>query len=138
MNALSRLTFLLAVFVAALAALSAKASADDKPKDYWRAWAVTEGDKTKLVVEGIYNDGGPGLVVSLQDADPQGINPKILLLDLKTSKLPGVWPTVVHAVPAYYSKAPYKYGKYDSVQIRYPDGNLTTIDKITDAGKGPK
>ena len=49
-------------------------------KDHWRAWAVTKGEHTKLVVEGIYRQGGPGVVAIVQEAVPQGINPKILML----------------------------------------------------------
>jgi hypothetical protein len=111
---------------------------DKKTDDKWRAWAVTEGDQTKLVVEGIYSQGGPGLVVIVKDAVPQGINLKILLLDLKTATLPGMWLAVLQPVPACYTKAPYKKDQYESVQVRYPDGSIVSIDKIIDAGKGPK
>ena len=107
--------------------------------DFWRAWAVTEGKQTKLVVEGIYLDGGPGKVVQLSDAVPPGTNPKILLLTLKTAVLPGVWPTVVRPVPASYEKKPYKKDLYTGVQIRYPNGDVITVaGDITDAGAGPK
>lgn len=151
MSNMSRRGALWVTAASAALALTSLAGADDKKEekkpddkkgkpvdDKWRAWAVTEGDKTKLVVEGVYSLGGPGLVVLVADAVPQGTNPKILLLDLKTATLPGTWPTVVQPVPAYYSKSPYKKGQYDSIQIRYPDGGTVTIDTITDAGAGPK
>jgi hypothetical protein len=112
-------------------------SAEETPQDWWRAWAVTKGKKTRLFVEGIYNNGGPGKVVVLTDADPQGINPKILILNLKTAKLPGVWPTVLQPIPGHYEKAPYKQGQYDSIDIHYPDGSSIQVAKITDAGAGP-
>jgi hypothetical protein len=120
--------------------VSGSVRADDKKTDdKWRAWAVTEGEQTQLVVDGIYSHGGPGLVVIVKDAVPQGINPKILLLDLKTATLPGVWPAVLQPVPAYYTKAPYKKDQYESVQIRYPDGTtVVSINKIIDAGKWPR
>lgn len=130
----------LAAMTGLVASAGGSAIADDKNKsdDTWRAWAVTEGDQTRLVVEGIYSQGGPGLVVLINDAVSQGINPKILLLDLKSAALPGVWPRVVQPVPAYYSKAPYMKGTYESVQVRYPGGSVVSIAKITDAGKGPQ
>ncbi len=111
---------------------------EKKTSDRWRAWAVTEGDHTKLVVEGIYSQGGPGLVVTVAAAVPQGINPKILLLDLKTTTLPGIWPAVLQPVPAYYVKTPYTKGTYTAVHLRYPDGAVVMLETITDAGKGPK
>lgn len=110
---------------------------DKPPKDKWRVWTVTGGENTKLTVEGIYSHGGPGVVVILQEAMPQGTNPKILLLELKRGTLPGIWAAVLEPVPASYTKAPYKKGLYDSVQIRYPDGNIVSIDKIIDSGDGP-
>lgn len=107
--------------------------------DSWRAWTVTDNaGTTKLVVEGIYANGGPGTVVHVSPADPQGTNHQILLLDVNTSLLPGVWPAIVLPVPAAYHQSPYKKGTYTSVQLRYPDGNSITIDKIYDAGKAPK
>ena len=113
--------------------------AQESPKsDFWRAWSISDGQRSKLVVEGVYNNGGPGTVIVMEDALPQGINKNILLLDLKIAKLPGVWPTVLHSIPGYYAKAPYKKGQYTSVQVRYPDGNVVTIEKITDTGKGPE
>jgi len=116
-----------------------KESAGEKkaePSDRWRAWAVTEGAQTKLVVEGIYARGGPGLVVTLKEAAPQGINPKILVLDVKMATLPGFWPAISHPVPACYVKAPYA-ARYESVHLRFPDGNSHVIEKVIDAGKGP-
>lgn len=136
------LTLVCAFGIGALYSLAnAQDSEGDPPKksDFWRAWAVTEGKQTKLVVEGIYLDGGPGKVVQLSDANPPGTNPQILLLTLKTALLPGVWPAVVLPVPATYEKKPYKKGQYTGVQIRYPDGDVITVaGGITDAGSGPK
>jgi hypothetical protein len=111
---------------------------DSKIEDRWRAWAVTEGEHTKLVVEGIYSQGGPGLVVVVRPATPQGINPKILILDVKTATLPGVWTAILQPVPARYTTSPYKKDQYTSIHIRYPGGQGSIMTKIIDAGKGPK
>jgi hypothetical protein len=140
MNDVSRRSALKMAATAGFAAVSSGiAAAQDKGSDdRWRAWAVTAGDQTRLVVEGIYGEGGPGLVVIVKDAVPQGINPKILLLELKTATLPGVWPAVILPVPACYTKAPYKKDQYQSVQVRYPNGSMVGIETIIDAGQGPK
>ena len=110
---------------------------DQKNEDRWRAWAVTEGEHTKLVVEGIYAQGGPGIVVQVKPATPQGINPKILILDVKTATLPGIWPAILQPVPAHYLKNGYQKDQYTSVHIRYPGGQGAIMTKIIDAGKGP-
>jgi hypothetical protein len=106
--------------------------------DMWRAWAITKGTEAKLTVEGVYVRGGPGLVAILKPAAPQGINPKILLLELNIGQLPGVWPAVLVPIPACYTQAPYKKGQYESVQVRYLDGRVESIKQIIDAGEGPK
>lgn len=111
--------------------------AERRPEDRWRAWAVTEGEQARLVVEGIYGQGGPGLVAIVKEAAPQGFNPRILMLELKTATLPGLWPTVLLPVPASFVKAPYKADQYESVEIRYPDGYVAKVEKIIDTGKGP-
>jgi len=131
---------------ASLAALAGTAAAQDPalrperpepPKDRWRAWAVTEGTETKLVVEGVYGEGGLGVVAVVTPAAPQGINPKILILDVKIKTLPGIWALLLTPIPAQYMKAPYTSGTYDSIHLRYPDGSSIMIPTITDAGAGP-
>lgn len=113
------------------------AAKDERPKDRWRAWAVTEGEETQLVVEGIYSEGGPGRVVVVTPAAPQGINPKILILDVKAKALPGIWTQQLLPIPGHYVKAPYKKGTYDSIHLRYPDGSSIMVKTIVDAEAGP-
>jgi hypothetical protein len=124
--------------VGSAAAAEDKKPADKGRKDMWRAWATTEGMETRLTVEGIYDSGGPGLVAVLKPASPQGFNPKILLLELTLSTLPGMWAAVLMPIPACYVQAPYRKGQYESVQVRYPDGHAENVKTITDAGEGPK
>ena len=125
------------------AALAGTAAAQDRParperpKDRWRAWAVTEGTETRLVVEGVYGEGGLGVVAVVTPAAPQGINPRILILDVKTKTLPGIWAQLLTPIPAQYTKAPYASGTYDSIHLRYPDGSSIMIPNIIDAGTGP-
>jgi hypothetical protein len=126
------------VATAAGSVLAAEKKPDrERKSDRWRAWAVTQGDRTRLVVEGIYGEGGPGVVVLVKEAALEG-NPKVLLLDLKTAALPGVWPMILQPVPAHYIRSPYDEDRYESVQVRYPDGNVVSIDRIIDTGNGPK
>ncbi len=134
-----------AVLYAVIAALAVNVSpsvcelfADEDRPDQWRAWAFTEGKETKLVVEGIYRQGGPGTVVLVREATPQGINPKILILEAKTATLPGVWPAILLPVPAHYVKTGYQKDTYESIEIRYSNKTTIRIPRIIDTGSGPK
>jgi hypothetical protein len=135
----SRRTALTSAASAGLATLAAGVASADGQKidDRWRAWAVTEGEHTKLVVEGIYAQGGPGVVVLVKPAVPQGFNPKILILDVKPATLPGVWPAILQPVPADFTLSPYKKDQYTSIHLRYPGGQGSIMLKIIDTGKGP-
>lgn len=143
MTDLTRRDSLKLAAAAGFAALAGAAAAQDpaarteSPKDRWRAWAVTEGAETKLVVEGVYSEGGLGVVAIVTPAAPQGINPKILILDVKTKSLPGFFAQLVIPIPAQYTKAPYVSGTYDSIHLRYPDGSSIMIPNIIDAEAGP-
>ncbi len=139
MRNISRRTALTSAASVGLATLAAGAAVGDEQKidDRWRAWAVTEGEHTKLVVEGIYAQGGPGVVVLVKPATPQGINAKILILDVKTATLPGVWTAILQPVPAHYTLSPYKKDQYTSIHLRYPGGQGSIMLKIIDAGNGP-
>jgi hypothetical protein len=77
------------------------------------------------------------VVVLVTPAVPQGINAKILILDVKAATLPGVWPAVLLPVPASYTISPYRKDQYTSVHLRYADGSGAIMVKIIDAGKGP-
>jgi hypothetical protein len=108
----------------------------------WKAWATKEPPGA-LSVAGVVVAPSPGHVAVLEPAVPQGINPRILILDLKLLPLPGIWPPVLTPIPAVYSKTPYK-GEYDSVTVRFPDGSsvdLRVIDaglKLLAGGEGPR
>lgn len=130
--------FLLPMTTTALAQDPPIDKVPNRPADRWRAWAVTEGENTRLVVEGVYSNGGPGVVAVVTPATPQGINPKILILDVKVGTLPGVWPAILTPIPASYVAKDYKAGTYNSIHIRYPNGTSVMIDKIIDTGAGPK
>jgi hypothetical protein len=134
MKNISRRTAITSTASLGLATLAAGTVVADGQKigDRWRAWAVTEGEHTKLVVEGIYAQGGPGVVVLVKPAVPQGFNPKILILDVKPVTLPGVWPAVLQPVPAHFTLSPYKKDQYTSIHLRYPGGQGSIMLKIID------
>ncbi len=112
----------------------------DGPKAFWRAYSTTKDGKTELMVEGIYPLGGPGTVAILERMSPQGINPKILMLDLKMARLPGVWAAVIQPIPVYLKMPIAKAGQYESISILVPKGGSgnATINEIIDASAPKK
>ena len=98
---------------------------------YWKAWA-SHGDEPALHVAGVIKAGSPGHVVTLKPAVPQGINPRILILELTEEELPGAWPDVPAEVPAVFVKEPSK-GEYDQVMVRFPTNDSITLDVLRTA-----
>jgi len=88
----------------------------------WQAW-VSEDAKT-LFVRGVVKTPTPGYKVSIEPTSPQGINPKILMLDVKLTKLPGIWPQVVTSMPVAYEQANHDY---TTVHINEPNGQSSII-----------
>jgi len=60
----------------------------------------------------------PGYTAYLQKAVPQGINPRILILDVVLVPKPGTFPDVVTEIGAGYDDRNYK-GNYTDVTVRY-------------------
>lgn len=69
----------------------------------------------------------PGHDVSLEYAAPQGINPAELILDLRVTPRPGIWPQVVTSVSVRYDQAPYE-AAYSGVLVREPDGDAVQLE----------
>lgn len=141
MTQLSRRHVLTAATGGLFASASQQVMAEDKKSgtpDFWRAWATTVGEDTELTVEGIYQEGGYGLVAVLKPAKTKADDSKTLILELSLVKLPGVWPLVLIPIPVHFAAETYKKGRYDSVEIRYPTGKKQTIKEISDAGDGPR
>lgn len=87
----------------------------------WYAWNnVMPPGPHRFHVVGEVEVPNPGVDVLLVPKNPQGINPKILLLDLILIQRPGIWPQLVVWKPARYDKVNVTY---DSVQI-FCDGNV--------------
>jgi len=94
----------------------------------WYAWHdfMPIGTPT-LRVKGECTFGTPGYTVVLKKAEPQGINPRILILDKVVTPPTGVVAQVVTTVPVGYEEE--TSTKYDEVEIR-PDGARIKV-KIT-------
>jgi hypothetical protein len=71
----------------------------------------------------------PGYRAHLKVAVPQGINPAILILDVVTTKLPGIWPQHVTDIDANYDDNRYT-GHYKQVTVRYGRDSKTVNVQI--------
>lgn len=100
--------------------------------DFWRAWAVTGERDSRIVVEGIYGQGGLGIVATLEEAAAIGNTTQILLLKLNTETLPGNWPLISRPIPVRYESKSYQSGQFSSIRIRYPSGRDVTINQVTE------
>ena len=69
----------------------------------------------------------PAFTAFLRPAVPQGINPKILILDVVLNPKPGTVIQVVTEIDADYEDKNYK-GKYTDVTVRY--GNVTKSAQV--------
>lgn len=89
--------------------------------DWYAWWNRMPPGPASFHVTGTVVMPTPGYDVRLEPASPQGINPKDLILDLKISARPGMWPQVVTNMSVRYDQEPFK-GQYESVLIRLPSG----------------
>ena len=74
--------------------------------------------------------GNPGITATLTKRHPQGINPKILLLDLSLVQQPGVWPQVVTCALARYDEILDWKDTYSSVDIFLGNSVFAKIDHV--------
>ena len=86
----------------------------------WEAWHDRmPGGPATLHVTGTLSCPRPGYEVVLERHEPQGINPRDLLLRLTETKPEGVQPEVITPVPVEYREE--TDASYDTVSI-VPDG----------------
>jgi hypothetical protein len=91
----------------------------------WYAWHdFMPGRTPTLRVTGQCTFGTPGFIVTLTKASPQGINPKILILDKSVTPPTGVVTQVVTTVDVRYEEE--TSTKYDQVHIR-PDNAFVDV-----------
>lgn len=99
--------------------------------DSWSAWidAMPSPDQSSptLHVKGQVEVHHQAVNVVLQRAEPQGINPAILILDVVTQ-----YPTrATNGVRDLHYSEPAEIGQYESVHIRIPDNEDVFIEMIT-------
>jgi hypothetical protein len=97
---------------------------DRKSLDFAAIQDVPPQKTLFLHVTGQVLVSNPGVVVELDYAEPQGINPSILLLKLYLIQRPGIWPQVLSWKTASYRSGIIQYNQYSQVQI---DANGTSI-----------
>lgn len=91
----------------------------------WYAWNDRMPPKPdQFHVVGEVQVPNPGVDVLLSPRVPQGINSKILLMDLLLHQRPGIWPQVVAWKPVRYDKI---NADYESVEIYYDGTNIVQI-----------
>lgn len=109
---------------------------EDRPLADGDQWSATANLKPPapftLHVQGEVIASTPGHRAHLTKSEPQGVNSRILLLDLTLEELPGDWPLVITSIPARYHDGDYPEDLHDKVQIRSTGGAswTVTIDKI--------
>jgi hypothetical protein len=85
----------------------------------WYAWLDTTPPKPdELHVIGEITVGNPGIAAVLRKRIPQGINPRILLLDLHLMQQPGMWPQIVTCLAVRYDAVIIGRG-YTEVDVLY-------------------
>lgn len=77
--------------------------------------------KAKVTVD------NPGQRARLEPTVPQGINPRILLLDVIVDQLPGIWPQVQTDTDAIYTDPDYD-GDFSKVTVLY--GNASRSEDV--------
>jgi hypothetical protein len=85
----------------------------------WYAWIdTTPPQPDELHVIGEIKVGNPGIYAVLRKRVPQGINPRILLLDLHLIQKPGIWPQIVTCIAVRYDAVIIGRG-YTQVDVLY-------------------
>lgn len=88
----------------------------------WNAWQdLMPGGGQRLYVTGSVFVPNPGVEPVLSDKVPQGINPEILLLDLRLIQRPGTWPQVLAWKPVRFEK---------SGKVRYTKVSICTSGEV--------
>lgn len=94
----------------------------------WYAWVSRmPPGPASFHVTGTVTLPSPGYEARLEVASPQGINPADLILDLRITQRPGIWPQVVTNVTVRYDVQDYA-GKYSSVLVRLPNGEAIQLE----------
>ena len=79
-----------------------------------------------LHVRGEVEVSNPGVEVFLVKAEPQGINPAIILLDLFLFQRPGLWPDLVVNKTAVYTEVGNNLA-YTTAEILYQGQGIASV-----------
>jgi hypothetical protein len=94
----------------------------------WAAWVnKMPPGPASFHVAGTLHMPHPGFEVVLVPTRPQGINPKILMLNLMLRELDGMWAQVLTDIETKYVIDPYD-GDYRQVHIFYPNGDSVFLE----------
>jgi hypothetical protein len=97
----------------------------------WYAWTSRmPPGPASFHVAGVVHLPSPGYEARLERATPQGINPRELILDLKVTPRPGIWPQVITQASLRLDEESPSI-EYDGVLIREPDGDSVHLDVET-------
>ena len=97
----------------------------------WYAWTNRmPGGPGSFHVSGVVHLPTPGYAAHLERATPQGINPRELILDLKVTPRPGIWPQVITPASLRLDEETPAVD-YTGVLIREPDGDAVHLDVET-------
>lgn len=96
----------------------------------WEAWIDLMPPKPDdLHVSGEVMVSNSGVQVELSERTPQGINPNILLLNLRVEQRPGMWPQVMTKVPCRYHKVlDSNSPRYTKVMIFHEDDSYDEVE----------
>ncbi len=93
----------------------------------WYAWNDLMPPRPDFFhIVGMVYVPNPGVELLLVPAEPQGINPDILLLDLHLIQKPGVWPRVFVWKQARYDQK--ITNGYKTADILYQGNSIATVD----------
>lgn len=93
----------------------------------WYAWLdLMPPGPDELRVTGEVLVPNPGVDPILVPREPQGINPRILLMDLLLCQKPGVWPQVLVWTSVRYEKTG-RILRYDQVDVFCDGGVIASI-----------
>lgn len=94
----------------------------------WEAWInLMPGGPSSLIVTGRVETNAGNMVPQLTEAKPQGINPKILILDLAIVQQGDVGTSDVAFRDARFTK-PAGKGEYTQVEIRFDNAPVALVD----------
>ena len=97
--------------------------------DGWEAWRnIMPGARRSIMVTGTCEVPTTGYTLTLRPSEPQGINPRVLELDLTALEPTGAASDVItHERATYFD---FMDSEYDQVHVR-PDGPILDVQTAT-------